>query len=71
MRVRALKSFVSPFVSPLGAADEGEILDVPDELVPAWIVQGLVLPLELRAEPVETATRPAPETAVTRRPGRR
>jgi hypothetical protein len=67
MRVRALKSFVSPVAS----AGEGEILDVPDAVVPAWIAQGLVAPAELRTDVVETATRAAPETAVTRRLGRR
>ena len=63
MRVRALKSFVSPATSPT----EGDVFEVPAPIGLAWIAAGLVE----RAEPeLETAVARAPETAVARR-GRR
>jgi hypothetical protein len=63
MKVRALHSFVSP----AGAASPGEQLDVSPEQALDWINAGLV---ERVLPEVETATRSAPEQAVTRK-GRR
>lgn len=63
MKVRALRSFVSP----AGAASPGEELDVSPEQASDWIKAGLV---ERVVPGVETATREAPEQAVTRK-GRR
>ena len=63
MKVRALKSFVSPAASP----DAGDVFEVPGPMALAWITAGLVV----RAEPeIETAIARTPETAVARR-GRR
>lgn len=63
MKVCALISFVSP----AGSAAAGEVVDVTPEQARAWITAGLVKPV---ADEPETATRQAPETAVTRK-GRR
>lgn len=60
MRVRALRSFVSPH----GSASEGDVLDLPAPVAVEWITGGLVERVDPR---IEEATLPRPETAVTRK----
>lgn len=63
MKVRVLTSFASAE----GVHPEGEVFDLAPEQASAWLSAGLV---ERVLPEVETATREAPEQAVTRK-GRR
>ncbi len=63
MKVRAITSFASES----GVYQTGEVFDCAPDIAREWLRVGLVV----RVEPeVETATRQAPEQAVTRK-GRR
>lgn len=60
MKVRALQTFASPVAS----AAAGDVFDVDPEVGLAWAKAGLV---ERLPEQPSTATRRAPEAAVTRK----
>lgn len=60
MKVRALQTFASP----VATAAAGDVFEVDPEVGLAWVKAGLV---ERLADQPETATRRAPEAAVTRK----
>jgi len=62
MKVVAIRNFVGIVQHVKRTYEEGQEFDLPDGV--DWIQAGLVAPV--RAEKVETATRKAPEKAVTR-----